>query len=345
MRRRARTAAPLSPARDRARRARRSSGRGTTSGNPSAAPTALSGHAAILGRRWPAQNTSPVRITHAPTRARPLRAAASGPRPPSAASAAAVDGEHEPAGRRHPVRDARDERLGDALGIEAGIDRADHVGEYIGAGKPALERRLQAAGAARKVPARGRRRLSCSTATGARLPTCPGQSALRPVEWRIPLSPSIHRKYTTLTASESGRDPRSARSADPGSGSGSESRIASVPGSRIGGSRHPGMPRIAATRGIIVVSTSPNEAAETMTMLDRMRRHKDWLKWSLAIVVLAFILLYIPSFLGARTPPATTTSSRRSRAARSRSAGSAAPTSSRCRRTGRSTAATSTSAC
>ncbi len=38
-----------------------------------------------------------------------------------------------------------------------------------------------------------------------------------------------------------------------------------------------------------------------MTMLDRMRRHKGWLKWSLAIVVLAFILLYIPSFLGNRT--------------------------------------------
>ncbi len=34
-----------------------------------------------------------------------------------------------------------------------------------------------------------------------------------------------------------------------------------------------------------------------MTMLDRMRRHKGWLKWSLAIVVLAFIILYIPSFL------------------------------------------------
>jgi peptidyl-prolyl cis-trans isomerase D len=34
-----------------------------------------------------------------------------------------------------------------------------------------------------------------------------------------------------------------------------------------------------------------------MTMLDRMRRHKNWLKWSLAIVVLAFILLYIPDFL------------------------------------------------
>jgi peptidyl-prolyl cis-trans isomerase D len=32
-------------------------------------------------------------------------------------------------------------------------------------------------------------------------------------------------------------------------------------------------------------------------MLDRMRRHRNWLKWSLAIVVVSFILLYIPSFL------------------------------------------------
>jgi len=28
-----------------------------------------------------------------------------------------------------------------------------------------------------------------------------------------------------------------------------------------------------------------------MTMLDRMRRHKNWLKWSLAIVVVAVFLL------------------------------------------------------
>lgn len=34
-----------------------------------------------------------------------------------------------------------------------------------------------------------------------------------------------------------------------------------------------------------------------MTMLDRMRRHKGWLKWSLFIVVVAFIFLYIPSFM------------------------------------------------
>ena len=35
-----------------------------------------------------------------------------------------------------------------------------------------------------------------------------------------------------------------------------------------------------------------------MTMLDRMRRHKSWLKWSLALVVLAFIVLYFPEFVG-----------------------------------------------
>jgi len=39
-----------------------------------------------------------------------------------------------------------------------------------------------------------------------------------------------------------------------------------------------------------------------MTMLDRMRRHKNWLKWSLALVVLTFIAFYIPSFLDTTTP-------------------------------------------
>ena len=34
-----------------------------------------------------------------------------------------------------------------------------------------------------------------------------------------------------------------------------------------------------------------------MTLLDRMRRHQSWLKWSLALVVLAFIVFYIPDFL------------------------------------------------
>jgi peptidyl-prolyl cis-trans isomerase D len=34
-----------------------------------------------------------------------------------------------------------------------------------------------------------------------------------------------------------------------------------------------------------------------MTMLDRMRRHRNWLKWSLGLVVLTFIAFYIPSFL------------------------------------------------
>jgi peptidyl-prolyl cis-trans isomerase D len=39
-----------------------------------------------------------------------------------------------------------------------------------------------------------------------------------------------------------------------------------------------------------------------MTMLDRMRRHKNWLKWSLFLVVVAFIALYFPDFIGAGGP-------------------------------------------
>jgi peptidyl-prolyl cis-trans isomerase D len=34
-----------------------------------------------------------------------------------------------------------------------------------------------------------------------------------------------------------------------------------------------------------------------MTMLDRMRRHRSWLKWILAVVVLTFVLVYVPQFL------------------------------------------------
>src|ERR1700692_120569 len=34
-----------------------------------------------------------------------------------------------------------------------------------------------------------------------------------------------------------------------------------------------------------------------MTMLDRMRQHKNWLKWSLGLVVLSFVIFYIPEFL------------------------------------------------
>jgi peptidyl-prolyl cis-trans isomerase D len=38
-----------------------------------------------------------------------------------------------------------------------------------------------------------------------------------------------------------------------------------------------------------------------MTMLDRMRRHRGWLKWSLALVVLTFVVFYIPDFLTTST--------------------------------------------
>ncbi|MGQ0732644.1 MAG: SurA N-terminal domain-containing protein [Acidobacteriota bacterium] len=36
-------------------------------------------------------------------------------------------------------------------------------------------------------------------------------------------------------------------------------------------------------------------------MLDQMRRHKGWLKWSLALVVLTFVVFYIPDFLATST--------------------------------------------
>jgi len=47
-----------------------------------------------------------------------------------------------------------------------------------------------------------------------------------------------------------------------------------------------------------------------MTMLDRMRRHRNWLKWSLALVVLTFIIFYIPDFLRRDSTGATGNTSR-----------------------------------
>ena len=44
-----------------------------------------------------------------------------------------------------------------------------------------------------------------------------------------------------------------------------------------------------------------------MTMLDNMRRHKAWLKWSLGLVVVTFVLLYVPSFLQTGGPSASDT--------------------------------------
>src|SRR5215212_11703403 len=38
-----------------------------------------------------------------------------------------------------------------------------------------------------------------------------------------------------------------------------------------------------------------------MTMLDRMRRHSSWLKWSLLLVCISFVLFYIPDFLRGAT--------------------------------------------
>jgi peptidyl-prolyl cis-trans isomerase D len=40
-------------------------------------------------------------------------------------------------------------------------------------------------------------------------------------------------------------------------------------------------------------------------MLDRMRQHRGWLKWSLALVVLSFVIFYIPEFLRSTGADAT----------------------------------------
>jgi peptidyl-prolyl cis-trans isomerase D len=44
-----------------------------------------------------------------------------------------------------------------------------------------------------------------------------------------------------------------------------------------------------------------------MTMLDRMRRHKGWLKWSLGLVCLALVIFFIPDFLSGTNPSLTAT--------------------------------------
>ena len=59
-----------------------------------------------------------------------------------------------------------------------------------------------------------------------------------------------------------------------------------------------------------------------MTMLDRMRRHKGWLKWSLALVVLTFVVFYIPDFLTTGIGAAPSEVSRKWKASRSRSGNS-----------------------
>ena len=42
-----------------------------------------------------------------------------------------------------------------------------------------------------------------------------------------------------------------------------------------------------------------------MTMLDRMRRHRNWLKWSLILLIVPFALYFLPDFLDDRTSAAS----------------------------------------
>ena len=64
-----------------------------------------------------------------------------------------------------------------------------------------------------------------------------------------------------------------------------------------------------------------------MTMLDRMRQHRNWLKWSLAIVCVAMVIFFIPNILTDQTGNIAATSS-------------SGPIRRRSRRTGRHTAPT-----
>ena len=77
-----------------------------------------------------------------------------------------------------------------------------------------------------------------------------------------------------------------------------------------------------------------------MTMLDRMRRHRNWLKWSLGLVCLAFVIFYIPDFLRGTGADAAGTDSVASveRPPKSDRRNSVARTRRSCRRTARRTA-------
>jgi len=82
-----------------------------------------------------------------------------------------------------------------------------------------------------------------------------------------------------------------------------------------------------------------------MTMLDRMRQHKNWLKWSLGVVVLAFVGFYIPDFLTSAPGAAPTDIVASVEGRDITSADSAASISNRCSRINSPTAASSTTSC
>ena len=211
--------------------------------------------------------------------ARPPSSTASTSQPGAGSQSAA----RAPRGRRRRARDR-------GVALTARIMSASTSARR----KPPLAARLQAAGAARQGP---RARADAAVLLdGRRARGCrpvPVNRLCGPVEWRIPLSPSIHRKYTT-SRRQNGRD--RARSGIRQSGS---------PDRGLPGSHRDRMPSARTPQAWHNCRfPHPRRGCRTMTMLDRMRRHKNWLKWSLAIVVLAFVLLYIPSFIdAARTRP------------------------------------------
>ena len=92
-----------------------------------------------------------------------------------------VDRQDQPRRDRQPVRDTRHEDLGHPIGIEARVDGPKRLGKHVHPRQRAPQRGLEGlepVGEIRSAP--GQTSPACRT-TGARLPTSPGQSALRPI--------------------------------------------------------------------------------------------------------------------------------------------------------------------
>ena len=179
------------------RRGRRSCGRGTRAGNRRRPRAGRLPRGGPLTRR-PRQTWRP---SGSPRERSPVRSARS--RPGGARTAIVrmlsliVGRQDEPARHGQPAGHAREHRVGDAVRIEARIDRANHVGEDIGTRQLPPKWRLPQPQPRRKIRTLRGRRVPARGSTGARLPTSPVNRLCVPLEWRIPLSPSIHRKYST----------------------------------------------------------------------------------------------------------------------------------------------------
>ena len=177
---------PLETAGDRARRRAPTVRPRQVSGNPSAAHAVRAGERRSVERSADANGVAgandQARDRLRPPARRRRRAPRDGHRP----HAAALSVGRQPSasrGRGSRPPGVLEHRVGDAVRIEAGVDRADHVREGRRRATAAAEAAPGAAAAARRGPdaCGGGRPEPASWTTGARLPTSPGQSALRPI--------------------------------------------------------------------------------------------------------------------------------------------------------------------